>query len=64
METYETMLGFYNGKVVVACKDFLRDVEISFDYNAIKNEYDEEIESALENLSSTSSLHLRTLLKK
>lgn len=56
LETHDTRLGIANGKIVVACKDFLNFKETIFDYNSIKNEYDETVEIAIENLSSTSSL--------
>jgi len=35
IETHETKLGLYAGKVV-ACKDFLNTSEIILDYNSIK----------------------------
>lgn len=56
IETHETRLGFANGKVVVACKDFLNSNEAIIDYNMIKNEYDENIEKAMDNLSSNSGI--------
>ena len=54
MEVHDTRLGVANGKVVVACKDFLNSSEVIFDYNSIKNEYDENVEKAIEDLSSSS----------
>lgn len=57
LETHETMLGVANGKIVVACKDFLNSNEIIIDYNMIKNEYDENVEKAMEHLSSSSSIN-------
>lgn len=54
IETHETKLGIANGKVVVACKDFLNSSEVIIDYNSIKNEYDENIERLLENIVSSS----------
>jgi len=56
LETHETKLGVANGKVVVACKDFLGSNETIIDYNMIKNEYDENVEKAIEHLSSSSNL--------
>lgn len=56
IETHATKLGIANGKIVVACKDFLNFKETIFDYNSIKNEYDETVERAIEVLSSTSSI--------
>ena len=54
IETHDTKLGIANDKLVVACKDFLGSSEVIIDYNAIKNEYDENIEKAIETLSSSS----------
>ena len=56
LETHETKLGFANGKIVVACKDFFNSNETIIDYNMIKNEYDENVESAIEHLSSSSNI--------
>lgn len=55
IETHETKLGFANGKIVVACKDFLNSNETIIDYNMIKNEYDENVEKAIEHLSTSSN---------
>jgi hypothetical protein len=38
---HETLLGYRDGKVVVACKDFLRDGETLADFRSIKNTYSE-----------------------
>lgn len=54
IDVHDTRLGISNGKLVVACKDFLNSSEVIFDYNAIKNEYDENVEEAIENLHSSS----------
>lgn len=56
LETHKTKLGIANGKIVVACKDFLDSNEIIVDYNMIKNEYDEGVERAIECLSSSSNI--------
>lgn len=56
IETHETKLGIANGKIVVACKDFLDSNEMIIDYNMIKNEYDEGVEKAIENLSTGSNI--------
>ena len=56
LETHETKLGFANGKIVVACKDFLESNETIIDYNMIKNEYDENVERAIEHLSTDSNI--------
>ena len=53
IDVHKTMLGFSNGKIVVACKDFLKNTEEILDYNAIKNNYEEDIEKYLENRSSS-----------
>lgn len=56
LETHKTKLGIANGKIVVACKDFLSSNETIIDYNMIKNEYDENVENAIESLSSSSNI--------
>lgn len=56
LDTHKTKLGIANGKVVVACKDFLSSKEVIFDYNSIKNEYDENIEKEIEKISSSSTI--------
>ena len=50
LDVHDTKLGMANGKVVVACKDFLGKNETILDYNSIKNDYDEVIEKVLEDL--------------
>lgn len=57
IETHKTKLGIANGKIVVACKDFLNSNETIIDYNMIKNEYDENVEKAMEHLSSSSNIN-------
>ena len=47
-DTHKTILGIFNNKLVVACKDFLSNTEEIIDYNAIKNKYEENIEKYLE----------------
>ena len=54
-DVHETKLGIANGKIVVACKDFLNKNETILDYNSIKNDYDEIVEKKLEELSSSSN---------
>lgn len=54
IDTHETLLGYLNGKIVVACKDFLKNTEEIIDFNAIKNSYDENIEKYLESRISSS----------
>ncbi len=48
IDTHKTILGIFNNKLVVACKDFLSNTEEIIDYNAIKNKYEENIEKYLE----------------
>lgn len=60
LETHETMLGYANGKIVVACKDFLNKYETILDFNSIKNNYDKKIEEEVEKLLSASNNHLGT----
>lgn len=57
LDAHNTKLGTANGKIVVACKDFLESNEIIIDYNMIKNEYDENVEKAIEHLSSSSNVN-------
>ena len=57
IEVHKTKLGFANGKIVVACKDFLDNYETIIDYNMMKNEYDENVEKAIEDLSSSSNIY-------
>ena len=54
IDVHQTRLGIYNDKLVVACKDFLENDEIILDYNMLKNDYDENIEEKIENLSTSS----------
>lgn len=56
IETHNTLLGISNEKLVVACKDFLNSNEYIIDYNMIKNEYDENIERKIDNLSTSTKL--------
>lgn len=53
IDCHETILGYSDNKIVVACKDFLKSTEEILDYNAIKNNYDEKIEKYLEEHSSS-----------
>ncbi len=58
LETHRVLLGYANNKIVVACKDFLNSNEIIIDYNMIKNDYEENVERAIENLSTSANLKL------
>ena len=51
VDVQETKLGIANGKIVVACKDFLDNNETILDYNMLQNEYDENIEKATKDLN-------------
>ena len=51
---HETILGYSDGKLVVACKDFLNKNETILDYISLKNDYDKDIEKKIEELSSSS----------
>lgn len=53
VDTHKTILGISNGKLVVACKDFLKNTEEIIDFNAIKNNYDERTEKYLEERNSS-----------
>ena len=53
VDTHETILGFCDGKIVVACKDFLNATEEIIDFNAIKNSYDKNLEQYLEDRNSS-----------
>lgn len=58
---HDTRLGVYAGKVVVACKDFLRDGEILVEFNKVKNAYFPGIEDILGSGSSGSGTDLEEL---
>ena len=55
IDTHETELGIFDNKLVVACKDFLKEEETIFDYNSIKNNYESDVENKLESLTFTGS---------
>ena len=57
LDVHKIKLGYANGKIVVACKDFLSNNETIIDYNMIKNEYDENVEREIEHLSSSGNLN-------
>ena len=58
---HETELGVYNGKVVVMCKDFLRDGDTLVEFNKVKNAYFPGIEDILTGSSSGSSTDLEEI---
>ena len=53
-DVHQTELGFFNQKMVVACKDFLSDDELLFDFSQIKNTYNSATEELLTDHSSES----------
>lgn len=53
IDTHKTMLGVANGKLVVACQDFLKRGEEIVDFNAIRNNYNENMEKYLEERKSS-----------
>lgn len=61
---HETILGYSDGKIVVACKDFLNKNETILDYNSLKNDYDKDIEKKIEELSSSSKKRAGTDLSE
>lgn len=55
IDVHKTLLGIYNNKLVVMCKDFrINEKEVFDDYNSIKNDYVEGLEEKLQNISSSS----------
>lgn len=54
VEVHETLLGIKDGKVVVACKDFLEENERLDEFRAIKNDYVENLQEEIGSLSLTS----------
>ena len=52
IDTHETILGKYHDRIVVACKDFLKNTEEILDFNALKNNFNPKIEAILEEKSS------------
>ncbi|MDO4396775.1 MAG: CtkA family protein, partial [Clostridia bacterium] len=56
-DVHETILGYRNNKIVVACKDFCESENVFLrEFRTIKNIYNKDVESMIEeHLSSTSS---------
>ena len=44
IDVHATELGIYDNKLVVACRDFKKDNELLFDFNAIKNQYSKDMD--------------------
>lgn len=55
LEVHQTKLGTKDGKLVVACKDFLKENERLDEFRAIKNDYIENLEEEISSLSSSGS---------
>lgn len=62
--TQNVKLGVSDGKLVVACKDFLRDNEKIFDFNMIRNEYDSTLAKKMEHLAFKERLHFNSHLEE
>lgn len=54
VEAHETKLGIKDGKLVVACKDFLNKNEKLYEFREIKNEYVNGLEEELDSITSSS----------
>lgn len=50
IDTHKTLLGIKDGKVVVACLDFLSNTEVLIDFNSIRNEFNPKL---IDSLSSS-----------
>lgn len=58
-DVHETLLGFRNNKLVVACKDFCLNRGDLLEIRTLKNTYNEELENRLNvEISSTGSQHM------
>lgn len=53
---HETLLGYINGKIVVACKDFTKNNEILVDYNSLRNNPDMLDDEKIDSITSDNSL--------
>ena len=61
-DVHETRLGYRNGKIVVACKDFCNDDERLIEYRQLRNTYSDDVKKALSNSgSSTGNKHFSDL---
>lgn len=54
-DVHETMLGVYDGKLVVACKDFTNHDEQLKEFREIKNHYNHDLEELLDHTITESS---------
>lgn len=55
-DVHETVLGYVNGKIVVACRDFTKNNEILVDYNSLRNNPDMLDDEKIDSLTSDNSL--------
>lgn len=55
ISTHETLLGEKDGKIVVACKDFLKEGEKLKEFKNLKNMYNKDLTELLANESSSGS---------
>ena len=62
IDVHSTMLGRFNNKVVVACKDFRTPGEELVEFRAIKNDYIEGLEEKLSSVSDGSDTHLSAII--
>lgn len=56
IDVHDTLLGIADEKVVVACKDFMKDNTVLMNFNMLKNDYEKVIEDGREKLSLLSDL--------
>lgn len=62
IDVHETLLGKYNNKIVVACKDFRKPGEDLTEFRAIKNDYIEGLEEHDGSSSDGSDTHLSSII--
>ena len=62
IDVHQTLLGRYNDKLVVACKDFRKPGEDLIDFRSIKNEYNEKLEEGDLLQSSGSDTHFSSII--
>ena len=54
IDVHKTKLGIKDGKLVVACKDFINEKERLYEFREIKNDYVEGLQEELDSVSSSS----------
>ena len=62
IDVHTTLLGTYNNKIVVACKDFRKPGEDLTEFRAIKNDYIEGLEEHDGSSSDGSDTHLNSII--